>query len=74
MNITDYLLLPEQAKWAKEKGFNSHCSHMHIKQFPKDAPTYYILMISTGRDGVINSALESYNLAAPTFDAFFDWV
>lgn len=58
MNITDYLLLPEQAKWAEKMGFNGSCNYtsMAFQKVPKK-----------------NSELN-ISFTIPTFDAFFDWV
>lgn len=66
MNITDYLLLPEQAIWAKERGFDGECN------FWADSLKTNISVSPTGYSR--NSACSNYNYAIPTFSQFFDWV
>lgn len=66
-NITDYLLLPEQARWAKEKGFDGECDYFtndnHIKEPPVRAS-----------DTRKNKNYLSPSSYVPTFDQFFGWV
>lgn len=64
----DYLLLSEQARWAKEKGFDGECDYFIRKTRYGKNPIRVSYPIT-------NERYKKYKaFTVPTFDQFFDWV
>lgn len=72
-DITSYLLLAEQARWAKENGFDAKCAY-YQPYFPDNREPQLFIVNTPGKAGIVNSSLHELAFTIPTFDQFFDWV
>jgi hypothetical protein len=66
-DITSYLLLPEQARWAKDRGFDGQCAHKNYNG--RDLIRFCSKTSNSKCHGV-----KHLTFTVPTFEQFFDWV